>query len=113
MRVVGAQQPRYRRVAEGIALGRKHPVCSQEMQDAAEGIGIGADRRGKFRSRSRRLVENIGDAEVGDDVQTPRQTIPPRDLQQCLKRIGFTHWLPPSIPETLRVSVICWLPNSN
>jgi hypothetical protein len=79
-------------VAEGIALGRKHPVGSQELQNAAEGIGIGIDGRGQFRCRTRDFVEHIGDAEVGYDVQTPRQTIPPCDLEQGLKWTEFTHW---------------------
>jgi hypothetical protein len=64
-------------VAEGIALGRKHPVGSQEMQDAAEGIGISPDRCGKFCRRVRCLIEHIGNAEIGDDVQTLRQAISP------------------------------------
>jgi hypothetical protein len=79
-------------VAEGIALGRKHSVGSQEMQDAAEGIGISPDRCGKFCRRVRCLIEHIGNAEIGDDVQTPRQAIPPCDLEQGLKWIEFTHW---------------------
>jgi hypothetical protein len=78
-------------VAEGIPLGRKHLVCRQETQDAAKGIGISADRRGKFRSRSWRLVKHVSNTEVGDNVQAPRQTIPTRELEQGMKWIRITH----------------------
>ena len=92
--MVCSQQPRRRRVAEFIVLRLKHSVRSKEAQDAAERIGVGTDRRRKVSSRSRCFVQHIGDAEVGDYVQAPRQKIAGCHLYQCIKRIGFSHGTP-------------------
>ena len=95
LRVVGPQQPRRRRVAEGIALTLEHAVRGEEAQDAAERVGVGADRRRELGGGAGRLVQRVGDAEVGDDVQAARQAVAARDLYHCRNGLGSIIGIPP------------------
>jgi len=62
-------------------------VCGEQAQDAAEGVRVGTDRRRQFGGGAGRLVQRVGDAEVGDDVQGARQAVAARDLLNRSERI--------------------------
>ena len=88
-RMVGSQEPRRRGVPARIPLQLEHAVSGQETQDAAQGLGVGADRGREIGHRAGTLVEGVGDAQVGDHVKASREGVPARDLEQPVERIGF------------------------
>ena len=71
--MIRPQQARQRRVRKQAVAILEDAVRSQQTQGAGERVGIGASCIGQHVGALRRVVEFIGDAKVGNGVQTPRQ----------------------------------------
>jgi hypothetical protein len=92
-------------VGKALAFGGlEDAVRGEQPKHAAERVGMGADGARELLRRPRRVVEGVGDAEVGDDVQASRQAVAARDPQKGLHgvRVGFHHQLP--LPSRSRIS---------
>ena len=83
--------------AELARLAGLSPFEYREVrEDAAERLGVGADRRREFRGGARRVIKRIRDTEICDHVQASGQTIAARNLLHGSKWIGIDHGHPSS-----------------
>lgn len=74
-------------MAKPLGLDLEHPVRGEKAQGAGECVAIGADGRGQLTCCEWRVVQCIGDAQIGDDVKAPWQAVPPSNLLEDLHRM--------------------------
>ena len=75
-------------MADGSPVQLEHAVSRQQAQHPSEGIAVGADDCGQLAGSAGRLVEGIGNAQLGDHMEAPRQDIAPGDAHDRSERIG-------------------------
>jgi hypothetical protein len=67
-------------VPKGIFSALEYPVRCQEAEDSRERVRLGANRRCQLGGRSGRLVKRVGDPQLRDDVEAPREAMAASDL---------------------------------
>jgi hypothetical protein len=68
-------------MANRVAPHRKHAVSREQAQDAAERLGVVADRCCEFAVGPGPLVQRVGDVEVSDEMKSTRQAVAAGDLR--------------------------------
>src|SRR5438128_12209287 len=88
MRMVAAQRTRERVVHVLAATAMEHAMRSEQSQYTVQSIGISADFFGKIYSRPWLLIECLCDSKISHNVQSSRQPVTGRDLDQPHDRFG-------------------------
>ncbi len=72
-------------------LASENSVSGEQVQDAAEGNGVGAGRFGESGRGGGFVAEAIRDSEIGDNLKASRKEVRGRDLCQNLLRRRLGH----------------------
>lgn len=69
---------------ERITLDRKDPVRGEQAQDTVQCIGVSIHYRCQLGGRSWCVIKDIGDAEIGNDMEAAWHCVAPGKVQQGL-----------------------------
>jgi hypothetical protein len=81
-------------MGEPLPVGAEYSMRREQSQNAMKSVWMRIDGGSEFRRRFRKIVDCIGNAQIGHDVKAPRQTIAAGHLLQYCEWISFRHFVP-------------------